>query len=137
MYAQSIKNSINHLVAYSGNKITFKQVDKQYLQGYIEYLNKVRGRGGKLLTGATRALYFQVLSTALNRAVKEGVIEKNPAALVPMPKLHEKEIIRLEVNEVAALLNCADSGQGMNMIWLKGHSYSVAFVGCACRTFRN
>lgn len=76
MYAQSIKNSINHLVAYSGNKITFKQVDKQYLQGYIEYLNKVRGRGGKLLTGATRALYFQVLSTALNRAVKEGVIEK-------------------------------------------------------------
>lgn len=40
-------------------------------------------------------------------------ISVNNAAKISMPKLHEKEIIRLEVNEVADLLRCADSGNGM------------------------
>ena len=38
------------------------------------------------------------------------MIEKNPASLVPMPKLHEKNIIRLEPNEVAILLNQVENG---------------------------
>ena len=37
-------------------------------------------------------------------------IEKNPAALVRMPKLHEKEIIRLEIDEVAKLLDEVEEG---------------------------
>ena len=41
-------------------------------------------------------------------------IKVDNAAKVSMPKLHEKEIIRLETDEVAELLNCADSGQGMS-----------------------
>ena len=40
-------------------------------------------------------------------------ISVDNAAKVSMPKLHEKEIIRLEVNEVSDLLNCAESGTGM------------------------
>ena len=43
---------------------------------------------------------------------KERISVDN-AAKVSMPKLHEKEIIRLEVNEIAALLDCAESGSGM------------------------
>lgn len=41
-------------------------------------------------------------------------IKVDNAAKVTMPKLHDKEIIRLETNEVAELLNCVDSGQGMS-----------------------
>jgi len=37
-------------------------------------------------------------------------IETNPAALVRLPKLHEKEIIRLDVDEVALLLDAVESG---------------------------
>ena len=40
-------------------------------------------------------------------------IEKNPAALVRMPKLHEKEIIRLEIDEVAKLLDEVESGENL------------------------
>ena len=36
------------------------------------------------------------------------------AAKISLPKIHDKEIIRLEVNEVAALLDCADTGIGMS-----------------------
>ena len=43
---------------------------------------------------------------------KERISVDN-AAKVSLPKLHEKEIIRLEVNEIADLLNCAESGAGM------------------------
>ena len=40
-------------------------------------------------------------------------ISVNNASKVATPKLHEKEIIRLETNEIASLLNCVDSGEGM------------------------
>lgn len=40
-------------------------------------------------------------------------IPGNLAALVPLPKLHQKEIIRLEPDEVARLLDAAESGEGL------------------------
>ncbi len=39
------------------------------------------------------------------------MIEKNPAALVKLPKIHSKDIIRLDYNEVARLLDEADTGE--------------------------
>lgn len=39
------------------------------------------------------------------------LIEKDVAALVPMPKLHEKEIIRLDPDEVATLLELVENGE--------------------------
>lgn len=44
---------------------------------------------------------------------RKDKLSADNAAKVSMPKLHEKEIIRLETNEIAALLDCADSGEGM------------------------
>ena len=41
------------------------------------------------------------------------IIEKNPAALVSMPKLHKKEIIRLDPDEVALLLDHVENGDKM------------------------
>ena len=38
------------------------------------------------------------------------MIKTNPASLVSMPKLHSKEIIRLEPNEVAQLLDQVEAG---------------------------
>ena len=43
-----------------------------------------------------------------------GMIEVNNAAKVETPKLHEKEIIRLESDEVSEILERADSGQGLS-----------------------
>ena len=38
-------------------------------------------------------------------------MKKNPAALVQMPKQHEKNIVRLDVDEIAILLDEAESGE--------------------------
>ena len=71
-------------------------------RGAIESCNE-RAKARKL--SSVRALFKYFFS-------KERISVDN-AAKVSMPKLHEKEIIRLEVNEVADLLNCAESGEGM------------------------
>ena len=73
---------------------------------YLDYLsyyekdneaitNEERGKQRKLAT--LRSFYKFFLNSEM--------IEKNPAALVQMPKLHKKEIIRLDPDEVALLLD--------------------------------
>ena len=68
-----------------------------------EYTNDERGKARKL--SALRSLYKYFHSHEL--------IEKNPAMIVRTPKIHEKEIIRLDSDEVAMLLDKAESGEDM------------------------
>ncbi len=44
----------------------------------------------------------------------KGLISVNNVAKVPTPKLHDKEIIRLESNEVSSLLDAAEMGNGLS-----------------------
>lgn len=62
--------------------------------------NEERGKSRKL--ASLRSFY--------NYFFKNEMIQTNPAALVSMPKLHSKEIIRLEPNEVAQLLDQVEAG---------------------------
>lgn len=78
-YAQSIRNSIYHLRKYKGDAVTLKQVDKAYLLGYIDFLNTTGGKYNKPLSDAAKALYFDVVVIALNKAVKDEIIPTNPA----------------------------------------------------------
>lgn len=109
MYAQSVRNSILHLIRYGGD-VKFKQVDKQYLIGYIKYLDTAMARGGKPLSQASKSLYFAVLVTALNRAVKEEIIDKNPAHLIsaedrPRDRSPKREFLTFD--EVNLLISSA------------------------------
>lgn len=78
-----------------------------YLSYYIkdgeEFTNDERGKQRKL--ASLRSMY--------NYFYRTERIEKNPASLVPMPKLHEKEIIRLDIDEVAKLLDNVESGENL------------------------
>lgn len=87
----------------------------QYCSYYVkdgkEYTNDERGKARKL--ASLRSFY--------NYFFRNELIEKNPAALVPMPKLHEKEIIRLEPDEVAILLDTVESGEKLTKQQLHFH----------------
>lgn len=76
-----------------------------YLELYYkddkEYRNDERGKSRKL--ASLRSMYHYFYTSEL--------IEKDVAALVPMPKLHEKEIIRLDSDEVATLLELVENGE--------------------------
>ena len=45
------------------------------------------------------------LKSFYNYFYRNERIKNNPAALVRLPKIHEKEIIRLDIDEVALLLD--------------------------------
>ena len=53
------------------------------------------------------------LKSFYNYFFRTEKLKTNPAALVQLPKLHEKEIIRLDIDEVALLLDAVEQGDGL------------------------
>lgn len=79
--------------------LSYYGVDKDEFS--VERTNEERGKMRKL--ASLRSFYNYYFTNEL--------IQTNPAALVKMPKLHEKEIIRLDPDEVAVLLDTVESGE--------------------------
>ena len=103
-YAQSIRNSIYHLRKYKGDAVTLRQVDKAYL---IDFLNTTGGKYNKSLSDAAKALYFDVVVIALNKAVKDEIIPTNPAHKInykDRPQQGEATKQYLTFEEVKALV---------------------------------
>ena len=74
-----------------------------YEKNNEQFSNDERGKQRKL--ASLRSFY--------NFYFRAEKIEKNPASLVQMPKLHKKEIIRLDPDEVAILLDNVENGNNM------------------------
>lgn len=53
------------------------------------------------------------LKSFYNYYFRNERLQTNPAALVQLPKLHEKDIIRLDIDEVALLLDEVESGEAL------------------------
>lgn len=84
---------------------------RHYVKDGVEYNNSEQGVKRKFC--AVRSLYSYFYSC------KE--IETNPTLLVKMPKLREKNIIRLEEDEVSDLLDKVESGAGLTKKQLESH----------------
>ena len=104
----------------------------EYLSYYVkddgtEYTNDERGKRRKL--ASLRSFY--------NYFFRDEQIKSNPASLVPMPKLHDKEIVRLDPNEVAILLDQVEDGTKMTKSQMKFHDISdVDFDNLAIKVRR-
>lgn len=85
------------------------------LEDYMEYLKFYNCSDHRNLErvnqerGITRKMAS--LKTFYNYFFKKEMIQTNPAALVTLPKIHEKEIVRLDIDEVALLLDEVESGE--------------------------
>lgn len=78
---------------------------------FVTYTNSNSGKARKLSTIRTFYKYFY----------RKQLIKRNPALLVDLPKIKEKPIVRLEVDEVAKLLDFLDNPKGMTEAQLKYH----------------
>lgn len=81
--------------------VQFMEYLSYYEKDGREYTNDERGKARKLAT----------LKSFYKFYFKNELIKTNPAALVDMPKIHEKEIIRLDINEVVELLDMVENGE--------------------------
>ncbi len=82
-----------------------------YNMGDKCYTNEATGKARKLSTVRAMFKYF----------FNKGDIVANTAAKIAMPKLHDKEIIRLEGNEVEDILNVTETGDGLTKKSLDFH----------------
>ena len=84
---------------------------KYHIKDGIEYTNDERGLKRKLASLRTFYRYFY----------KNELIKEDPAIKVDMPKIHEKTITRLDVDEVALLLDEVESGGNLTERQRKYH----------------
>ena len=92
----------------------FKDIDQPGTRS--EYENHSPGKKRKL----------SALRSFFDYYFKKEKLPNNVIALVDMPKIHEKAIIRLEVDEVANLLDLAESGEGLTDTQRRYHRYTRA-----------
>lgn len=87
------------------------QVTRQDIEEYLSYISYYEKEGREITnTERGKARKLSSLRSFYNYYFQNERIEKNTAELVPVPKLHEKAIIRLEPNEVATLLDQVEAG---------------------------
>lgn len=83
------------------------------LEEYTEYLKAYQPvEGTEYVTNGEKGIKrkLSALRTFYAYYYKHEMISNNPTVLIDMPKLHQKEIIRLDADEVAALLDFIESG---------------------------
>ena len=119
---REIKNAIHHLKQYRPG-IKVKQVDKAYLLGFIDYLNRAKTKTGNPLRENTKWHYFGTVRTALNRAVSDDLIRENPANRIdatdkPQKTASNREYLTLDEVKRIAAIPCTGIGERVRRAFL-------------------
>ncbi|MEG2273782.1 MAG: tyrosine-type recombinase/integrase [Clostridia bacterium] len=84
------------------------------LETYLEYLTVYEYDGQEYTNGEKgKARKLSTVRTFFKFFFNRDKISSNVASKVTMPKLHDKDIVRLEQNEVVKILDVAENGDGM------------------------
>lgn len=98
-------------------------LDSTDINEYMEYLKLYCTPEGKTVTNNERAIKRKMaaIRSMYNYYYKMEAIDSNPAVKVDMPRLHDKAIIRLDVNEIAELLDVVESGSTLTDAQMRFH----------------
>ena len=91
------------------------QITVTDLEEYMEYLKYRFNEQNHEIMNQERGIMRKIssLKSFYNYFFRTEKLTTNPAALVRLPKLHDKEVIRLDVDEVALLLDAVEQGEGL------------------------
>ncbi len=91
------------------------QISVTDLEEYMEYLKYRFNEHNQEIINKERGIMRKIssLKSFYNYFFRTEKLKTNPAALIQLPKLHEKEIIRLDIDEVALLLDAVEQGDGL------------------------
>ncbi len=92
-------------------------IDLEEYMEYLKYYSTVDEDGVVISDKVNRergiARKMSSLKTFYNYFYRKQIISNNPASLVTLPRNHEKPIIRLDIDEVAQLLDTVEAGEGL------------------------
>lgn len=81
---------------------------------FLSYLSNYRFKEKRLSCDEhAKARKLSTVRSLFKYFFNKGLIEVNNTAKVATPKIHEKEIIRLEGDEVSSILDTAETGRGL------------------------
>lgn len=82
------------------------------IEEYLEFLKVYQDPNGKIRTNDERGIHRKLssLRSFYLYYSKRKLIKNNPTIVIDMPKLHQKQIIRLDPDEVAELLDLVEFG---------------------------
>ncbi len=114
-YARTVLNTVRALKLFRGDYIAFRDVDKEFLSEFTDYLRQmpkaskygVLKAGGRLSNNSVVS-YYGTLRTAINRAYKEGIIAVNPTKEFDFSSKVRQEPSRREyltIDELKTLIN--------------------------------
>lgn len=91
------------------------------IEAYLNYIALYKDKNGDIVRNGERgkSRKLSAIRSLVKYFEKKQVIRYNPTASVDTPKLHEKEIIRLNSEEIAAMIDVVDTGEGLSGHQLK------------------
>nr|MDD6335433.1 tyrosine-type recombinase/integrase [bacterium] len=93
---------------------TLSRLTAEDIERYLEYITYYEHQDRELENHAEgKSRKIAAIRTLLQFWFERGVLEGNVGALVKLPKRREKNIIRLEPDEVANLLDFVEKGDGL------------------------
>ena len=101
------------------SEITLKELESLTPMDIEEYLDEVRvyaDEDGTVVSNDLQSIKRKLaaLRTFYKYFYMKELITYDPVALVPMPKIREKNIVRLDADEVADLLDNVESGKNLS-----------------------
>lgn len=116
-------NSICHQMEITEFPLSvLDKITREDIEEYMDYISYYKKEDREITNderGKKRKL--SALKSFYNYYFTSELIQTNPAALVPLPKIHEKEIIRLDADEVAILLDQVEDGDKLTKNELRYH----------------
>ena len=112
-----MRSAIKRMTDYKGKNKTFNHIDKDFLIGFIEYLNsdirdfdkaaKGKNRKPKPLSNVYKEALFARIMVALNKAERDGIILKNPGKDIDRklkPHSEQKTRCYLTIEEIQRII---------------------------------
>lgn len=113
IFFEYLVNEVPEFMGRSVTSLTYDDLNKvtaQTLERYLNYLNYYKHDGKTLVNNErAKARKLSAIRSMLKYFFKKEKIDANIADKIEMPKLHDKEIVRLEVDEVVKLINQAEN----------------------------
>lgn len=113
-----MRSAVKRMIAYKGKNITFNHIDKEFLIGFIEYLNsdirdfdkesKDKKRKPRPLSEVYKEALFARIMVALNKAERDGIIIKNPGKDIDRklkPHAEQKSRCYLTLDEIQKIID--------------------------------
>jgi len=106
-----------------------KKIEPVHLEMFLEYVSLYNRPGNNDTAGTEnhesgKARKLSAIRSCFSHFYKKGYLDRNITELVDIPKIHEKAIIRLDVDEVARLLDSVENGDGLTATQKRYHKYT-------------